>query len=113
MTAWIEVKYSTESLERKLQGIEGLISVRSNKIFNIMNQIEKEDIIFHYLTKENTLVKTFKSAFVAKSIAASKVYDNGRRYVVDLTNTCLLEKPVPLKLVTRLLHFFDSSINFR
>ncbi len=99
MTTWIEVKCGTDSLEKKLEGKEDLISFRNKKIFYIMSRVEKGDIIFHYLKKENTLVKMFKSAFVAKSIVTSEVYDNGKKYIIDLSNTCLLENPVPLKLV--------------
>jgi len=93
---WIEVASGDFTLESKINGQKGLTAPKTKRYMNLLNEINKGDIILHYLTTSLSS-KKYQSSFVAQSIANTNLIEKENKYEIQLTELKMLNNPVKLK----------------
>lgn len=94
MKAWIEV--STDyRLGKKISGEVGLIAPASSRYMNMMKDVNKGDIILHYIIKQGA-TKSHESRIIAISMVESGILEEPQRIVVHLKELVML--PIPITL---------------
>jgi hypothetical protein len=94
MKVWIEVS-SDYRFDKKVAGDSGLVAPASSRYINMMEKVQKDDVILHYIIKQRAK-KEHESKIIALSMAESGMHSGSSRITVGLKELVIL--PIPIKL---------------
>ena len=93
MKFWIEVS-SEYRFQQKLSGESGLYAPRTTRYSNMLKEIKKNDVVFHYITKVNAIKREHGSTIIGISITNSKMNIQESRLTAYLKE--INELPMPI-----------------
>jgi hypothetical protein len=90
---WIEVS-SEYQFNKKANLLQGLNAPNNCRYRNMLSEVNTDDIILHYITLSNVIIKEHGSSILGLSKIKSKLIKHGKSLSLDLRSAIILPKPI-------------------
>ncbi|KPL02067.1 MAG: hypothetical protein AMJ90_06910 [candidate division Zixibacteria bacterium SM23_73_2] len=95
MRYWIEIS-SEYRFQKKVSNLEGLYAPASTRYKNMLKEVNKDDIVLHYITGYLAIKKEHKSTIIGVSIVKSKMNILDKKLNIDLGTPIII--PIPIHI---------------